>query len=104
MRPFCWAAILALCIPALAQNTLRVDVSLVNVYFTVRDASGRFVPGLKQEDFTVEEDGRKQEIQRFTVENQLPLTIGMLIDTSPSVSSVFNDEKEIGRASCRERV
>src|SRR5262249_1601023 len=41
-----------------------------------------------------EEDGRKQEIQRFSVENQLPLTIGMLIDTSPSVSSVFNDEKD----------
>jgi VWFA-related protein len=93
-----WSGVfLAICIiplAALSQNTLKVDVSLVNVNFTVRDASGRFVPGLKQEDFTVEEDGRKQEIQRFSVENQLPLTIGMLIDTSPSVSSVFNDEKD----------
>jgi VWFA-related protein len=83
-------------IPAAArsQNTIKVDVSLVNVFFTVTDASGRFVPGLKQEDFTVQEDGLKQEIQRFSAESQLPLTIGMLVDTSPSVSGVFNDEKD----------
>src|SRR5262249_15803634 len=79
---------------ALSQRTLKVDVSLVNVLFTVTDPMGRFVPGLKQDDFTVEEDGQKQEIQRFSVENKLPLTLGMLIDTSPSVSSVFSDEKE----------
>ena len=81
-------------VAARSQNTIKVDVSLVNVFFTVTDASGRFVPGLKQEDFTVQEDGLKQEIQRFSAESQLPLTIGMLVDTSPSVSGVFNDEKD----------
>jgi len=52
------------------------------------------VPGLSKDDFSVEEDGHKQEIQSFSRENTLPLTIGMLIDTSPSVSRVFSDEKE----------
>jgi VWFA-related protein len=55
---------------------------------------GRFVPGLNEEDFAVEEDRRKQEIQSFSRENSLPLSIGMLEDTSPSVSRVFDDEKE----------
>ena len=79
---------------ALLQNTLKVDVSLVNVPFLVTDAQGRFMPGLSKEDFAVEEDGRKQDIQSFSRENSLPLSIGMLIDTSPSVSRVFDDEKE----------
>ena len=76
------------------QPTLKVDVDLVNVLFTVTDAKGRLIPGLTKQDFAVEEDGRKQEIYSFSKENELPLTIGMLIDSSPSVSRVFADEKE----------
>lgn len=75
------------------QTPLRVNVDLVNVSFTVTDRSGRFVSGLKQSDFTLEEDGHPQEIQRFTQENERPLTIGILIDKSPSVGRVFADEK-----------
>jgi VWFA-related protein len=59
----------------------------------VTDRSGRFVSGLKQNDFTLEEDGHPQEIQRFGQENERPLTIGVLIDKSPSVGRVFGDEK-----------
>src|SRR5215831_10311135 len=79
---------------ALVQTTLKVDVNLVNVPFLVTDAQGRFVPGLNKDDFTVEEDGHPQDIQSFSRENSLPLSVGMLIDTSPSVSRVFDDEKE----------
>jgi len=92
LLPLCLLVSLA---PAASpQSAIKVDVSLVNVSFTVTDAAGHFVTGLGKDDFTVEENGRKQDIQRFSLENALPLTIGMLIDTSPSVSGVFEDEKE----------
>jgi VWFA-related protein len=77
----------------LSQTPLRVNVDLINVFFSVTDRTGRFVSGLKQNDFTVEEDGLKQEIRSFSRENELPLTIGMLIDKSPSVGSVFGEER-----------
>src|SRR5262245_55367138 len=76
------------------QDTLKVSVELVNVPFTVTDRHGRFISGLTVKDFTVEEDGRRQEIRNFARENELPLTIAMLIDTSPSVRPVFDEEKQ----------
>ncbi len=79
---------------AFAQDTLKVSVDLVNVQFSVTDRRGRLIPGLKQEDFVLEEDGKRQEILHFGRENELPLTIGMLIDTSPSVRPVFEEEKD----------
>lgn len=85
--------VLTLALTAPAQDTLKVSVDLVNVQFSVTDRRGRFVPGLKIADFVVEEDGRRQEIRHFARENELPLTIGMLIDTSPSVQPVFEEEK-----------
>ena len=78
---------------ARAQFTLRVGVDLVNVLFSVTDDNGRFVSGLGVEDFIVEEDGEPQEIRYFTSENELPLTLALLIDTSPSVQNVFAEEK-----------
>ena len=76
------------------QQPLKVNVDLVNVLFTITDRTGHLVTGLKREDFAVEEDGRKQEITSFSREAELPLTIGMLIDTSASVRRVFPAEKE----------
>jgi VWFA-related protein len=81
-----------------SQDTLKVSVDLVNVQFSVTDRRGRFIPGLKAEDFVLEEDGKRQEILHFTRENELPLTIGMLIDTSPSVRPVFEEEKRTATA------
>src|SRR5579862_4582371 len=75
------------------QDTLKVDVQLVNVQVSVTDRHGRFVPDLKKEDFLIEEDGRRQDIRNFARENELPLTLAMLIDTSPSVSPIFAEEK-----------
>ena len=74
---------------AFAQFTLKVGVDLVNVLFTVTDSKGRLISDLGPRDFTVEEDGRKQEILNFARENELPLTLALLIDTSPSVRPVF---------------
>jgi VWFA-related protein len=76
-----------------SQFTLRVGVDLVNVLFTVTDRNGRFVPGLGPEDFRVEEDGEPQEIAYFARESELPLTLALLVDTSPSVEQVLEDEK-----------
>jgi Ca-activated chloride channel homolog len=75
------------------QTPLKVNVDLVNVLFSVIDRTGRFVSGLKRDDFAIEEDGRKQDIQRFSQENERPLTLGILVDKSPSVGRVFADEK-----------
>lgn len=78
---------------AASQFTLRVGVDLVNVLFTVTDKNGRFIPGLGPEDFRVKEDGKDQEIAYFARESELPLTLALLVDTSPSVESVLEDEK-----------
>src|SRR2546426_8630468 len=76
-----------------SQDTLKVTIDLVNVQFSVTDRQGRFVPGLTARDFKVEEDGRRQEIRNFAPENELPLTLALLIDNSPSVRPVFDEEK-----------
>jgi len=76
-----------------SSQDLKVTVDLVNVQFSVTDRQGRFVPGLTAQDFKVEEDGRRQEIRNFARENELPLTLALLIDTSPSVRPVFDEEK-----------
>src|SRR5438067_1587140 len=78
---------------AQSDDTLKVNVDLVNVQFSVTDRHRRFVPGLSAKDFLVEEDGRRQEIRNFARENELPLTLAMLIDTSLSVRPVFEEEK-----------
>ena len=80
--------------PQSEQDTLRVTVDLVDVQFSVTDRNGRFVPGLRAQDFLVEEDGRRQEIRNFSRESELPLTLGLLIDTSPSVRHVSEEEKD----------
>ncbi len=79
---------------AAPQFTVKVGVELINVLFSVTDRRGRFIPGLAPKDFAVEEEGRRQNILHFSPENELPLTLGLLIDTSPSVRPVFDEEKE----------
>jgi VWFA-related protein len=79
---------------ATAQNpTFSADVKVVNVLATVRDKKGAIVKNLTKDDFLVEEDGRAQVIRYFSQESNLPLTLGLLVDTSGSVRSVLNDER-----------
>src|SRR4051812_30600239 len=74
------------------DDTLKVSVELVNVPFSVTDKQGRYVSGLTERDFLVEEDGRRQQIRNFARDNELPLTVAMLVDASPSVRPVFDEE------------
>src|SRR5919204_832968 len=58
----------------------RSGVELVNVTATVTDSSGRFVPGLRKEDFTVYEDGEIQTVSHFSNE-RVPVSLGIALDT-----------------------
>jgi len=89
---------------ALAQEppfTIRVESNLVNLLCTVTDRKGRLVPNLTKDDFIIEEDGKRQEIFKFAKENELPLTLAMLLDTSSSVREVLTEEKETASAFIR---
>jgi VWFA-related protein len=75
------------------QPTMSVDVRVVNVFATVRTKHGEIVPNLTKDDFTLEEDGRPQIIRYFTRETDLPLTLGLLVDTSMSQRRVLDQER-----------
>src|SRR5213593_118549 len=79
--------LLMLCTSSAAQEqryTLSVDVELVNVTATVIDASGRYIESLTERDFQVLEDGREQTISFFSHDTRIPVSIGVLIDSSGS--------------------
>src|SRR5271167_2357830 len=79
---------------AFAQDSvIKVDVDLVNVLCTVRNKSNGLVGNLEKKDFQVFEDGKEQEIKYFTRETDVPLTIGMLVDTSESQARLLDIEK-----------
>ena len=65
--------------------TIRVPVDLVNVLFTVVNKKGQLISDLSRDDFKVYEDGKPQKILFFGRETNLPLRIGILIDTSNSI-------------------
>jgi VWFA-related protein len=81
--------------------TLKVNVNLVNVYFSVRDKNG-FVTSLRKDDCQVAEDHNSQVIKRMTQEKNLPLTIGILLDTSGSQTNVLPLEQDSGARFLRE--
>ncbi len=76
-------------------GTIKVNVNLVNVYFSVRDKNG-FVTGLDKSSCQVAEDKNPQVIKRLTAEKNLPLTIGILLDTSGSQEHVLPLEQDSG--------
>jgi len=76
---------LALALPAAAQDdTLRVDVKLVNLFVTVTDKTGAPVGSLTKDNFKLSEDGVPQNISVFARESEMPLSIVLAIDTSLS--------------------
>ncbi|HEX7360304.1 MAG TPA: VWA domain-containing protein [Bryobacteraceae bacterium] len=79
----------------LPKSTIRVNVDLVNIFFSVRTKkNGRLIPNLGKQDFKVYEDGRQQTIQQFSRETNLPLTLGLLIDVSVSQERLIDTERE----------
>lgn len=83
--------------PAPSGGTLKVSVDIVNVYAVVRGKKGRLIPDLSKEDFQVTEDDVPQDIRYFARQTDTPLTLGLLIDTSPSQQHVLGLEKEEGK-------
>src|SRR3989454_4058864 len=76
------------------DQTLSVNVDLVNILFTVADKKGKFVTNLRKDDFRVFEDERTQTITNFSSETDLPLTIALLVDTSGSIRDKLRFEQE----------
>ena len=76
-----------------ATATIAVDARLVNLPVVVHDKKGALVQNLSREDFVLEVDGHPQPIRYFDRDRDLPLTLGLLVDTSRSVASVLDDER-----------
>jgi Ca-activated chloride channel family protein len=76
------------------RTRILVDVTRVNMLFTVTDKKGRFITDLTKDDFQVIENKKQQVIQEFTAESDLPLRLAVLIDTSNSIRDRFKFEQE----------
>jgi VWFA-related protein len=72
---------------------ISMDVKTVSVPVTVRDKHGKIISNLTKEDFVVDEDGRPQVVNYFARENDLPLRLGLLVDTSLSQRRVLEEER-----------
>jgi len=97
----CALSLLAAALPSLSQQqkqqsaapTFSSNVKVVNVLTSVRDKHGQIVNNLTKDDFVLEEDGHPQAIRYFSKESDLPLTLGLLVDTSLSQRRVLEQER-----------
>jgi VWFA-related protein len=78
---------------ATAQPEFSADVNVVNLLVSARDKQGKIVHGLTKDDFVLEEDGRRQTIKYFAQQVDMPLTLGLLVDTSGSQRRVLGQEQ-----------
>ena len=76
------------------SDVIKIDVARVPLLFTVTDRKNRFITDLGREDFRVFDDGWEQEIREFDRESDLPLRIGVILDTSNSIRARFKFEQE----------
>lgn len=79
-----------------STETLKVNVEVVQLFFNVKDKHGALIPNLTKDNFDVAEDSKPQTIKYFKAETDLPLTLGILIDTSGSQQRVLGMEQETG--------
>jgi VWFA-related protein len=79
-----------------AVATLKMNVNLVDLFFTVKDKNGELVPHLTRNDCTVLEDKVPQTLKSFVAETDQPLTLGILLDTSGSQENVLPLEQDAG--------
>jgi VWFA-related protein len=77
-----------------AQKPLKIQATLVNLFVTVRDKHNGIIGDLKKEDFHVFEDGQEQKVEFFSKELNLPLTMGILVDTSGSMANMLPAEQQ----------
>jgi VWFA-related protein len=79
--------------PQDGQPKIAVEVKTVSVLATVRDKHGKIISNLAKDDFQLDEDGRPQTINYFAHESDLPLRLGLLVDTSLSQRKVLDQER-----------
>lgn len=84
--------------PAPRPPTFSTDVKVVNVFATIRDKDGHIVTNLAKDDFTLLEDGRPQTIRYFARQSDIPLTLGLLVDTSMSERRMLPTERQASYA------
>jgi VWFA-related protein len=89
-------------IPETTGPTLKVTTEVVNVYAVVRDKHGRLIPDLTKNDFEIKEDNIAQQITYFSRESDTPLTLAIMIDTSPSQERVLDTEQREAKAFLRQ--
>src|SRR6266481_538431 len=77
-----------------SQTVIPVQVNLVDVLFTVLDRRNKLVPSLEKQDFKVLDDNVSQDIRYFSRQSDLPLRIGMLLDTSNSIRDRIKFEQD----------
>jgi VWFA-related protein len=75
------------------KPTFSTGVKVVNLFANVRNKNGAIVRDLTKDDFLLDEDGRAQEIRYFSQESDLPLTLGLLVDTSGSQRRLIDEER-----------
>jgi Ca-activated chloride channel family protein len=76
------------------QPTIKIPVNLVDVLFTVLNRRNKLVPDLEKKDFRILDDNSPQEIRYFSKQSDLPLRIGMLMDTSNSIRDRLKFEQD----------
>jgi len=81
-------------VPSDEPARILVDVTRVDMLFTVTDKKGRFITDLNKNDFEIIEGKKPQTIQEFTAESDLPLRLAILVDTSSSIRDRFKFEQE----------
>jgi VWFA-related protein len=79
--------------PGQDDPTFSTDVKVVNILATVRTKAGQIVNDLTKDDFSLSENGRPEAIKYFSRESDLPLTIGLMVDTSMSQARVLESER-----------
>ena len=87
--------------PQKVDQAIKSQVTLVNLFATVRDKNKRIVTGLKQADFKIEEDAQDQKIAFFSQEVALPITMALLLDTSGSEQDMLGAIQEAGSSFLR---
>src|SRR5258708_3664666 len=83
-------------------ETLKVNVNVVQLFFNVKDKKGTLIPNLTKDDFQIAEDGTPQTVKYFNAESNLPLTLGIMIDSSGSQRNDLDMEKEVGASFLRQ--
>src|SRR5271154_1184041 len=80
---------------AFAQDdaTFKTEIKVVNVLASVRTKKGEIIRDLDKDDFSILEDGRPQAIKYFARQSDLPLTLGLMVDTSMSQRRVLESER-----------